>query len=142
MTTHFKPKSARIGGHPAFAAGAIAATTSSTVVTLIPTPRRTCYVDQASIVLSVLGVSASSTIFAKLVILATDGSTSRDLTGTLSLESDGVATAKVPVDLAITANSGNRTLLPGETLNCSIASAGTNGTAPVGFITVEVLVQD
>jgi hypothetical protein len=138
----FKPKSDRYGVMPCFASAAIAATSSQTITTPIPIPRRRCYLERATVTLSVLGVAAAGTILLTLNAVGTNGSTTRALATALSLESDGVATALVPVNLTITASTANRFLKEGETLQVSIASTNTNGTAPVGSTAVELLVQD
>jgi hypothetical protein len=140
---HFRPKFAyRSGTQITFAQAPIAATSSATVNTLIPRPDVEVYVEKATVTLSTLGVAASGTILLKLQAVATDGTTARDLTSTaLSLESDGVATALVPVNLTIDATSPNRVIKEGETLRVEIISSNTNGTAPVGFVNVELFVQ-
>lgn len=140
---HRKTKPGRYGSHPVFASAAVAATSSATVNTVVPLPKVACYVSKATVTLSTLGVSASGTILLKLQAVGTNGSTVRDLTATaLSLESDGVATALVPVDLTITATPANRVLKRGETLRLNVVSDNTNGTAPVGGVALELFVLE
>lgn len=144
MPTRYNPESGpRVGCIPTFASGVINATSSATVNTPIFIPKRRVYVNRANVTLSTLGVAASGTILLKLQAVATDGTTARDLTSsTLSLESDGVATALVPVDLTIDATAADREIAEGETLRINVVSSGTNGTAPVGQVAVELLVLE
>lgn len=144
MQKHFAPKLGhRFGAQVAFASGVINATSSSTVNTPIFIPKRKVFVSKATITLSTLGVSASGTILLKLQAVATDGSTARDLNSTaVSLESDGVATALVPVDISFSATDAQRVIAEGETLRINVVSNNTNGTAPVGHVAVELLVLE
>lgn len=141
---HFKPKfGGRFGTHPVFVNGTVAATSSATVNTLVGIPKRLVFLEKATVTLSTLGVSASGTILLKVQVIATDGSTARDINSTaLSLESNGVATALVPVDITITAAEKDRFIKAGETIRLNVVSNNTNGTAPVGFVSFELLVQE
>lgn len=138
---HRKTKPGRYGTVPEFVDGAVAATNSGTATTLIPLPRLDLYVNSATVTLTTLG-SSTGTILLKVQAVGTDGSTARDLTGTLSLESDGVATALVPVNLPITATGISRTLKRGETLRLSVTSSTTNTTAPVGSVALELFLLE
>lgn len=135
-------KPGRYGTHPVFASKVITQTQNTTVNNFIGIPKVKCYVSKATVTLSTLGSDADGTIVGTLYAVATDGSTARALSDGLSLESDGVATALVPVNLTITGDNEDRTILQGETLRFAIVSSATTDTAPVGEVSVELMVLE
>ena len=142
--THFRPKvPSRFGANPTFVSGAVAATANTTVNTLVPVPKTKCFVSKVTITLSTIGSDSDGTILLTPQIVATDGSTARDLASAVSLELNGVATALVPVAVTITATDGNRVLQEGETLRLKVVNnSAAIDTAPVGYVSFDLLVQE
>lgn len=140
---HRRTKPFRYGTHPVFVSAAPGVTANTTVNTLVAIPKTRCWISKATVTLSTIGSDADGTILLRLKAVATDGTTARNISDQLSLESDGVATALVPVALTISATDGNRFLAEGETIRLEVISnSAAIDTAPVGSVALELFVQD
>jgi len=140
---HRKTKSGRFGTHPVFVTGPVAATANTTVNTLVAVPKVRCFISKATVTLSTVGIDADGTLLLRLKAVATDGSTARNISDQLSLKSDGVATALVPVDLTISASAQNRHLKQGETLRLEVISdSAAIDTPAVGFVSTELFLLE
>jgi hypothetical protein len=143
MFRYFRPKTARRSGvQVAFVSvplPTIAGTATTTV--RIPTPFRDCIVDRASVNLSQIGASGG-TVLATVRKHDASSDSEKNLTSALSLESDGVPVINEAVRFT---NLGDEDALlskEGDTLYCDVVASSTITTQPVGFIVLELLVQN